>query len=119
MIRRPPRSTLFPYTTLFRSQPRRGVALRRAGALRAHLEPRGRPRRRAHRGVGLTEGLLLVVPPEPGVAERVPPRTVVAGAAARGTGSASGTRRGGMAAVTPAFHARRPGPALRDPPPTP
>src|SRR3712207_6959668 len=27
MIRRPPRSTLFPYTTLFRSQPRR----RRAG----------------------------------------------------------------------------------------
>src|SRR2546429_7274196 len=28
MIRRPPRSTLFPYTTLFRSAPRRGrVAL--------------------------------------------------------------------------------------------
>src|SRR2546422_3251746 len=25
MIRRPPRSTLFPYTTLFRSRPRRGV----------------------------------------------------------------------------------------------
>src|SRR2546422_4659219 len=25
MIRRPPRSTLFPYTTLFRSQPRRRV----------------------------------------------------------------------------------------------
>src|SRR3712207_7325671 len=25
MIRRPPRSTLFPYTTLFRSQPRRAV----------------------------------------------------------------------------------------------
>src|SRR5688572_32184908 len=25
MIRRPPRSTLFPYTTLFRSQPRGGV----------------------------------------------------------------------------------------------
>src|SRR5437879_9463858 len=24
MIRRPPRSTLFPYTTLFRSEPRRG-----------------------------------------------------------------------------------------------
>src|SRR3712207_7755759 len=30
MIRRPPRSTLFPYTTLFRS--RRGPARRRAGA---------------------------------------------------------------------------------------
>src|SRR2546430_9882388 len=29
MIRRPPRSTLFPYTTLFRSQPRRD--LRRYG----------------------------------------------------------------------------------------
>src|SRR3712207_8694569 len=26
MIRRPPRSTLFPYTTLFRSDPVRGVA---------------------------------------------------------------------------------------------
>src|SRR5882762_10831278 len=25
MIRRPPRSTLFPYTTLFRSHPRRGA----------------------------------------------------------------------------------------------
>src|SRR5438132_9530789 len=38
MLRRPPRSTLFPYTTLFRS-PRRGVArssalVRRASALR-------------------------------------------------------------------------------------
>src|SRR3712207_8097202 len=33
MIRRPPRSTLFPYTTLFRSRPRRGG-------------PRRRPRRR-------------------------------------------------------------------------
>src|SRR5438034_7324976 len=34
MIRRPPRSTLFPYTTLFRSKvrgsPRRGLGIRRA-----------------------------------------------------------------------------------------
>src|SRR3712207_4118564 len=30
MIRRPPRSTLFPYTTLFRSEPRRGAHLRPA-----------------------------------------------------------------------------------------
>src|SRR2546425_9731781 len=30
MIRRPPRSTLFPYTTLFRSWPAGEVALRRA-----------------------------------------------------------------------------------------
>src|SRR2546430_13653150 len=29
MIRRPPRSTLFPYTTLFRSPPPRGDGLRR------------------------------------------------------------------------------------------
>src|SRR5688572_31092735 len=32
MIRRPPRSTLFPYTTLFRSQPCRRLALPRIGA---------------------------------------------------------------------------------------
>src|SRR2546427_4697854 len=30
MIRRPPRSTLFPYTTLFRSDPDRGGVLERA-----------------------------------------------------------------------------------------
>src|SRR2546427_3772564 len=30
MIRRPPRSTLFPYTTLFRSLGRQGVCLRRS-----------------------------------------------------------------------------------------
>src|SRR3989442_13453311 len=40
MIRRPPRSTLFPYTTLFRSRHGRGVAqpgaaARRAGAVAA------------------------------------------------------------------------------------
>src|SRR2546425_11632026 len=40
MIRRPPRSTLFPYTTLFRSRGRGPV--RRAGA----------PAARARRGVG-------------------------------------------------------------------
>src|SRR3712207_7647231 len=32
MIRRPPRSTLFPYTTLFRSDPQ-NLALQRAGVL--------------------------------------------------------------------------------------
>src|SRR4051794_41256156 len=37
MIRRPPRSTLFPYTTLFRS---RG-AVRLAGAARRHLQALG------------------------------------------------------------------------------
>src|SRR3712207_7341924 len=32
MIRRPPRSTLFPYTTLFRSVRRAGLRARRVGA---------------------------------------------------------------------------------------
>src|SRR5256885_16799260 len=34
MIRRPPRSTLFPYTTLFRSLPNLRIALDRAAAAR-------------------------------------------------------------------------------------
>src|SRR3712207_7991439 len=43
MVRRPPRSTLFPYTTLFRSDPRpeqlRGLEhLRAVGHRRAHLD---------------------------------------------------------------------------------
>src|SRR5688572_31911592 len=37
MIRRPPRSTLFPYTTLFRSQPMRAVALLLGGVVGAVL----------------------------------------------------------------------------------
>src|SRR5256885_8966473 len=38
MIRRPPRSTLFPYTTLFRSSPRRG---RRTRTARLHAPDSG------------------------------------------------------------------------------
>src|SRR3712207_7072303 len=41
MIRRPPRSTLFPYTTLFRSLGRQAAADRRARGCRAVDEPRG------------------------------------------------------------------------------
>src|SRR5947199_3451826 len=41
MIRRPPRSTLFPYTTLFRSPA--ATASRAGGTLRSPREPRGRP----------------------------------------------------------------------------
>src|SRR5436190_14911873 len=50
MIRRPPRSTLFPYTTLFRSRSenlRRGrprQKLERVHALRLRLRPRAKPR---------------------------------------------------------------------------
>src|SRR2546430_8555277 len=64
MIRRPPRSTLFPYTTLFRSGPaRHGVyALIAAGLLDAGAPGKpaiaGRPARRVpHRGRGPTARL--------------------------------------------------------------
>src|SRR3712207_7155033 len=69
MIRRPPRSTLFPYTTLFRSLPGRRAALRRswAGAgrrrgrggrgrrRRASPARRGGPRARATPGAARSE----------------------------------------------------------------
>src|SRR2546427_4145227 len=49
MIRRPPRSTLFPYTTLFRSRRGRGrhpaQRQRRRGEERLVREPRGQGRR--------------------------------------------------------------------------
>src|SRR2546422_4089049 len=59
MIRRPPRSTLFPYTTLFRSYLETGGrehaavgqgqrALRRAEGRRGRGDPQGLPRRRGH-----------------------------------------------------------------------
>src|SRR6266404_7659765 len=48
MIRRPPRSTLFPYTTLFRSGPHRGQDLGQLG-VGARVE---RGSRRAHQGGG-------------------------------------------------------------------
>src|SRR3712207_7329400 len=41
MIRRPPRSTLFPYTTLFRSHPAVGGAREIAGAGQLHEEAGG------------------------------------------------------------------------------
>src|SRR2546426_8891851 len=47
MIRRPPRSTLFPYTTLFRS---RGAAMR--AGLPAPPPPRGPPAARSPRRTG-------------------------------------------------------------------
>src|SRR2546426_1644201 len=51
MIRRPPRSTLFPYTTLFRSRHRPGVLDRRTVPERgSHGQP-GRPRGRRRGGV--------------------------------------------------------------------
>src|SRR2546426_5470812 len=55
MIRRPPRSTLFPYTTLFRSRGRggrRGGAARPAARGPGHFGQRARPRRVGRGGGG-------------------------------------------------------------------
>src|SRR5438105_6119598 len=41
MIRRPPRSTLFPYTTLFRSHSPRSTSWLRIGPTASHASPRG------------------------------------------------------------------------------
>src|SRR5256885_6978854 len=61
MIRRPPRSTLFPYTTLFRSRRRPSLLhLPRRDARRLRQPGRSRPpractRRRVHELVGLSD----------------------------------------------------------------
>src|SRR2546422_2006371 len=58
MIRRPPRSTLFPYTTLFRSLPRpaQGLRRRRGGAAPLRRVDRlPRARRRGGRGAVRSE----------------------------------------------------------------
>src|SRR2546426_5254343 len=54
MIRRPPRSTLFPYTTLFRSR----LSRRRAAGLRCG--PAAQPRQKRHRGVIAMHRTLLI-----------------------------------------------------------
>src|SRR3712207_8199764 len=53
MIRRPPRSTLFPYTTLFRSSGHDGGRERRPGLRAAQGRAAGRGGRRAAGGGGL------------------------------------------------------------------
>src|SRR6266540_7063243 len=52
MIRRPPRSTLFPYTTLFRSRRPRGAGLAGVGPERCGR----RPRRHVHLPLGARRG---------------------------------------------------------------
>src|SRR2546422_6922355 len=47
MIRRPPRSTLFPYTTLFRSSPRRGSGSMSPPGSSRRVRSRARRGRRA------------------------------------------------------------------------
>src|SRR5258707_3384770 len=53
MIRRPPRSTLFPYTTLFRSRRLRDVIRQRRGV--AEIRDRPAAHRRVVRGMGGVE----------------------------------------------------------------
>src|SRR5437870_7472347 len=49
MIRRPPRSTLFPYTTLFRSNGRISIGPARKSAMRCRLRSgRAQPRSEEH-----------------------------------------------------------------------
>src|SRR5256885_9202892 len=48
MIRRPPRSTLFPYTTLSRSRAVRAVRVRPHGSPRVDRSARGEPRSEEH-----------------------------------------------------------------------
>src|SRR3712207_8370207 len=55
MIRRPPRSTLFPYTTLFRSSRPRSAERQRSRPC-AHVRARGRRRTCCSRRAGLTPG---------------------------------------------------------------
>src|SRR6266436_1576870 len=57
MIRRPPRSTLFPYTTLFRSRRAGPVHAAGKGARAVHARPPRVPARRV-RGAGLASPVL-------------------------------------------------------------
>src|SRR3712207_9220678 len=67
MIRRPPRSTLFPYTTLFRSglhQQQRGRPLPAAGPRARGAAARARPLEEArYAGRGAEDALALLAPP--------------------------------------------------------
>src|SRR3712207_7125877 len=69
MIRRPPRSTLFPYTTLFRSQDRRGVRRHRVLLPHGDLLVRGAERDNSHLRRHMMQGVdtpirqLLAHPP--------------------------------------------------------
>src|SRR2546425_912093 len=93
MIRRPPRSTLFPYTTLFRSpvvppaRPRERALLRRAAA--RPLGGARRPGDQPGRGLALRE-----VEGAPGRAVRAPRRALPADAHREPPGPAAEGRRG-------------------------
>src|SRR4028119_81389 len=79
MIRRPPRSTLFPYTTLFRSPAPPRAGRRRAWATPRPPAPPG-PRRRRPRGGGRSRRGGPRRPPGPRAGPRPPLRPVPVGA---------------------------------------
>src|SRR3712207_6939306 len=61
MIRRPPRSTLFPYTTLFRSREEHARGLLVGHLRRAHRERHGQGRGDEHERVDRAHDLVEVV----------------------------------------------------------
>src|SRR2546429_8334911 len=76
MIRRPPRSTLFPYTTLFRSQAQRGILLFRARDFFAKMQERRRTRVQArHRihGRGFVDRCCWIFRPGARCGRSLPP----------------------------------------------
>src|SRR3712207_7418667 len=80
MIRRPPRSTLFPYTTLFRSssvEARRHPVLehRQPGSPDLHGCRRSAEARPGRREGGVGEGLAHLSTPSLGFQSLVPPRS--------------------------------------------
>src|SRR3989475_10832402 len=126
MIRRPPRSTLFPYTTLFRSllleEPVDvGVPPVGVGAARDHerLQPGGRVAEDAAQPVDdVLELLLLIRLEEPRPLERAEPRLdadglkIVEDRLGGHAGPGNATEAAGRAAVRgPGFPEEPPGPA--------
>src|SRR6185312_6233135 len=98
MIRQPPRSTLFPYTTLFRSPARRGC---RGSAPPA---PRPAPPRRARRRAGRAPPPACA--PRRGCRRRSPCAAAAADAGSAWPASSAGSARAGWPPAPPAARRR-------------
>src|SRR2546421_3633017 len=115
MIRRPPRSTLFPYTTLFRSQrarPARPVA-------RGRCTGRARRPRGSGRGNRAARWLGARPPQAPGLARLAGPRRARHRGAARVAGGGGGPPPGGPPPPPPGPPPPPPPPGPPPPPPPP
>src|SRR3712207_6849007 len=62
MIRRPPRSTLFPYTTLFRSLLNNAVKFTREGQITVHLEYTGQSDQGEHIRISIVDTGIGIAP---------------------------------------------------------